>query len=66
MVFIFFKTPTIEVELIQSGKKPSIWKGHIRKDVEGIHHISLELDNLKEWLPGFRNRIRMSFNKARI
>jgi catechol 2,3-dioxygenase-like lactoylglutathione lyase family enzyme len=55
-VFMSFKTPTIEVELIQPGERPSIWKDHLEKYGEGIHHISLELDNLEERLPGFQKK----------
>lgn len=50
-VFMFFKTPTIEVELIQPGERPSIWKDHLEQNGEGIHHISLEVENLEERLP---------------
>ncbi|PID15016.1 hypothetical protein CSV63_09485 [Sporosarcina sp. P34] len=50
VVFTAFKTPTIEVELIQPGESPNVWKDHLEKHGEGVHHISLELDNLQERL----------------
>ncbi|MFC5587782.1 VOC family protein [Sporosarcina soli] len=55
-VFMSFKTPTLEVELIQPRESPSIWKDHLEKYGEGIHHIALELDNLEERLPGFQKK----------
>lgn len=45
--FMFFKTPTIEVELIQPGDEPSTWKDHLEQYGEGIHHITFEVDNLE-------------------
>jgi len=48
--FMFFKTPTVEIELIQPGKESSAWKDHLNEHGEGIHHISFEVMNLEEKL----------------
>ncbi|WP_091663459.1 VOC family protein [Alteribacillus iranensis] len=48
--FMFFQTPTIEIELIQPGDEPSTWKEHLTKYGEGVHHISFEVDDLESKL----------------
>lgn len=54
--FMFIKTPTIEIELIQPGQEPSIWRDHLDQNGEGIHHISFEVDNLTETLSMLESR----------
>ncbi|SDH84516.1 VOC family protein [Alteribacillus bidgolensis] len=51
--FMFFQTPTIEIELIQPGKEPSAWKDHLTQYGEGVHHISFETDYLEDRLSAF-------------
>ena len=38
-------TPGVQLELIDPNKEPSVWRDHLEKYGEGIHHIAFNVDN---------------------
>ena len=43
----FFQTGQLVVELIQPDKTPSVWRDHLDKHGEGVHHIAFRVDDTK-------------------
>lgn len=43
----FFQTGQLVVELIQPDETPSIWRDHLDKYGEGVHHIAFGVDDTK-------------------
>jgi hypothetical protein len=43
----FFQTGQLVVELIQPDKTPSIWRDHLDKYGEGVHHIAFRVEDTK-------------------
>jgi methylmalonyl-CoA/ethylmalonyl-CoA epimerase len=43
----FLQTGQLVVELIQPDEKPSIWRDHLDKHGEGVHHIAFNVDDTK-------------------
>jgi hypothetical protein len=48
----FFQTGQLVVELIQPDKAPSIWRDHLDKYGEGVHHIAFRVDDTKATAEG--------------
>ena len=44
----FFQMGQLTIELIQPDDKPSIWRDHLDKHGEGIHHIAFRVDDTKK------------------
>ena len=44
----FDLTPGVQLELIEPNEKPSVWRDHLNKYGEGIHHIAFKTDNADE------------------
>lgn len=38
----------VQLELIQPNEKPSVWRDHLNKYGEGIHHIAFVVDSIDE------------------
>ena len=43
----FFQMGQLTIELIQPDDKPSIWRDHLDKYGEGVHHIAFSVDDTK-------------------
>ena len=41
----FDMTPGVQLELIEPNKAPSVWRDHLDKYGEGIHHIAFNVDD---------------------
>lgn len=41
----FDMTPGVQLELIEPNKTPSVWRDHLDKYGEGIHHIAFNVDD---------------------
>ncbi|MBQ8598153.1 MAG: VOC family protein [Lachnospiraceae bacterium] len=45
----FFNLPSgVQFELIEPNEAPSVWRDHLNKYGEGIHHIAFTVDNADE------------------
>ena len=45
----FFNLPNgVQLELIQPNEAPSVWRDHLNKYGEGIHHIAFSVDDTDE------------------
>lgn len=44
----FDLTPGVQLELIEPNHEPSVWRDHLDKYGEGIHHIAFQVDNADE------------------
>lgn len=44
----FDLTPGVQLELIEPNQEPSVWRDHLDKYGEGIHHIAFQVDNADE------------------
>ena len=45
----FFNMPSgVQFELIEPNQTPSVWRDHLNKYGEGIHHIAFIVDNAEE------------------
>jgi catechol 2,3-dioxygenase-like lactoylglutathione lyase family enzyme len=44
----FFNAGQLQFELIQPDDKPSVWREHLDKHGEGVHHIAFKVDNTGE------------------
>ena len=44
----FDLTPGVQLELIETNPEPSVWRDHLDKYGEGIHHIAFQVDNADE------------------
>ncbi|HOO80622.1 MAG TPA: VOC family protein, partial [Lachnospiraceae bacterium] len=44
----FDLTDGVQLELIEPNKKPSVWRDHLDKYGEGIHHIAFVVDSIDE------------------
>ena len=38
-------TPGVQLELIEPNEEPSVWRDHLNKYGEGIHHIAFQVEN---------------------
>ncbi|MCI7181172.1 VOC family protein [Clostridium porci] len=48
-VMAFFDmSPGVQLELIQPNEAPSVWRDHLNKYGEGIHHIAFQVENADE------------------
>ncbi len=43
----FFRTGQLVVELIEPDDKPSVWREHLDKHGQGVHHIAFRIDDTK-------------------
>lgn len=43
----FFQTGQLVVELIQPDEKPSVWREHLDKHGDSVHHIAFRVDDTK-------------------
>ena len=41
----FDLTPGVQLELIEPNEEPSVWRDHLNKYGEGIHHIAFQVTN---------------------
>ena len=41
----FFQTGQLVIELIQPDETPSVWRDHLDKFGEGVHHIAFRVDD---------------------
>ncbi|MFP5106925.1 VOC family protein [Neobacillus sp. C211] len=46
--YMFINTPLLQLELIEPGDSPSTWKKHLETQGEGVHHISLVVNDIEE------------------
>jgi len=44
----FDLTSGVQLELIEPNQEPSVWRDHLDKYGEGIHHIAFQVDNADE------------------
>ena len=44
----FFQTGQLVIELIQPDETPSVWRDHLDKFGEGVHHIAFRVDSVDE------------------
>ena len=40
----FDMTPGVQLELIEPNEEPSVWRDHLNKYGEGIHHIAFQIE----------------------
>ncbi|MDR7235413.1 VOC family protein [Neobacillus drentensis] len=50
---VFLNTPTVQIELIEPNPEPGTMCEFLDTAGEGIHHIALDVDSIKEKLPVF-------------
>ncbi|MCR2802405.1 VOC family protein [Paenibacillus soyae] len=44
----FFDMGSLQLELIEPDHQPSTWREHLDKHGEGVHHIALVIEGMKE------------------
>lgn len=53
----FNMTPGVQLELIEPNKAPSVWRDHLDKYGEGIHHIAFQVKNGDEVIERLKNEL---------
>lgn len=53
----FDMTPGVQLELIEPNEAPSVWRDHLNKYGEGIHHIAFQVKNGDEVIERLKNEL---------
>lgn len=51
----FDLTPGVQLELIEPNEHPSVWRDHLDKYGEGIHHIAFQVENADHVIERLKN-----------
>lgn len=51
----FDLTPGVQLELIEPNEYPSVWRDHLNKYGEGIHHIAFQVENTDDAVKRLEN-----------
>lgn len=53
----FDLTPGVQLELIEPNEAPSVWRDHLNKYGEGIHHIAFQVKNADAVIERLKNEM---------
>lgn len=56
-------TPGVQLELIQPNDEPSVWRDHLNKYGEGIHHIAFQVDDADETARRLQEKMGAEFEQ---